>query len=125
MKCFPYSYGDEGGSFSLSNVNIKQLVIVSVVSAPLILLPMVASAVDKEVVLRRIEQAIKELDGTKPYTRGICISAMGGVSCIVSGICLSQAKLALTQGNVGNSTSFVCGAAIALCGDRIAPYHGF
>ena len=123
QKCFPYSYGDEGGSLVLSPGILKVGLFALIATTPIFILPTLAGAADAELILLRIEQALKELDRTKPYTRGI--SPIGGLSCVISGICMSQAKIALVKGNIPASAAFVSGAAIALCCDRIAAYNGF
>ena len=115
---YPYHYGDQGGEINDSKLLIAALVII----LPIMSVPAISNAANSEVILKRIEQAMKEFDGTATTSRAI--SPIGGVSCIISGICISQARLSLAQGNMPLTAAFACGAAIALCGDRIAASQG-
>ena len=89
---------------------------------PIFAVRAVSSATNAEAVLKRIEQALKELDGTAVVTRPI--SPVGSVACIITGICISQAKMSLAKGNMPATAAFACGAASALCGNRIAASQG-
>ena len=120
---YPYFYGDQGGQVKLSKENYKYFIAALLIMLPVMSGPAVSNAANSEVILKRIEQALKELDGTASTTRAI--SPVGGVACIVSGICMANAKTALAQGNLPATAAFACGAAIALCGDRIAASQGF
>lgn len=120
---YPYTYGDEGGEFKLSKKQCKCLIATLVVLLPIAAMPSLTYAVDTDVILRRIEQALKELEGTATTTRAI--SPVGGLACVISGVCISQAKLSVSKGDIPATVAFACGAAIALCGDRIAASKGF
>jgi len=123
-KCFPYSYGDEGGSIKISKLSkkSKSTLIGLAVIVSVCVVPTLAKAADAELILINIQKAINELDGTATVSRRI--SPVGATACIISGICMSNAKAALTLGNVPVAAAFTCGAAIALCGDRVAANYG-
>jgi hypothetical protein len=119
--CYPYSYGDDGGCFSDVS-NCSKICLVIGASCAVSFAPAVAGAADATLILSNIEKAVKELDGTNSVTRRI--SPVGAAACFISGVCISQAKSAMGSGNVPAAAAFACGAAIALCGDRVAANYG-
>jgi hypothetical protein len=121
-KMFPYSYGDDGGDISSISSFSKILCVAFGITGVVSLVPAVAGATDAALILSNIEKALHELDGTSSVSRRI--SPVGAAACVVSGVCLSQAKSAVSTGNVPAAAAFACGAAIALCGDRVAACYG-
>lgn len=114
---YPYSYGDEGGSFPRISKQTKVIVFSLLIGTPVLLGATNASAANPDEILTKIEKALNELDGSSRTTRGIL--PVGSISCIISGVCMAQAKSLFAQGNLQGAAALACG------GDIIAAYHGF
>ena len=66
----------------------KILLISAVAMLPSIIIPVAAHAADADLILLRLEKALRELEGVAKITRRI--SPVGATSCVISGFCLSQ-----------------------------------
>lgn len=119
---YPYFYGDEGKGLDLSNKQISLFIPSLLVLLSIGSIPLAANAENCTEILLRIEEAIKGLDDSTRAPRGI--SPISAASCVISGICLGQARIALTKGNNPLAASLICGAAFALCADRVAQAQG-
>jgi hypothetical protein len=118
---FPIGYGDDGGSLNKLWIKKTRIIFPSIIGVSM--LPSIANALDGAALLKELEGIIAAYDETKPVTRKI--SPVGAASCIVAGMCMREAKMALAGGNVPTAVAFTCGAAIAVCGDRVASNYGY
>lgn len=119
---FPIGYGDDDGG-SLDKIWSKKKIIILPTIMGVSFIPAIANAVDGDALLRQLETILASYDDNKPITRKI--SPVGAASCIIAGMCMREAKIALAGGNVPTAVAFSCGAAIAVCGDRVASNYGY
>jgi hypothetical protein len=121
-KCFPYSYGDPGGTSSIPKKVWKVFFLTLFATSSIYLIPSVANANNTTEILLRIEKAVQELDRTSLCIKGI--SPIAGVAYIVSGICIAKSQQAFSRGDLPVAVTFACSAAAFACGERMAAYKG-
>ena len=125
---YPYSYGDEGSGFSFrKNTKLMKISFLAcgglfLFASPAVSAVSAVSAVENE-LLMELALKIKALESVSGFEKKI--SPLGAASCAMSGYCLSEAKKYAQVGNMPVATAFVCGAAISICGNRVAAGYGY
>lgn len=125
---YPYSYGDEGSGFSFrKNTKLMKISFLAcgglfLFASPAVSAVSAVSAVENELLLE-LAVKIKALESVCGSEKKI--SPLGAASCAMSGYCISEAKKYAQVGNMPVATAFVCGAAISICGNRVAAGYGY
>lgn len=137
---YPYSYGDNGGSFELNRIDKILLFSLSMMIAPLIFVPLSASASNEtEIALHKCMSYVQDTDlilaRCLSSMRDICreehkmaqcsINPIMGVLCLTSGVCLEKARTNFISGRIGTGVSWSCGALSVICVQQICVRTSF
>lgn len=110
--CFPYSYGDGGGSITVSTRELKIGIILCLILSSLIIKPSLSNAINTTTILNSVSEVADKVDVSSVTGGGLMrVKAL----CIVSGLCIYHASKAAINKEPATAITFVCGAAATIC----------
>lgn len=111
---YPYTYGDDGGDLELLFKYKKILLVTALALLPINVARKAANAENE--VLMRVETSLEEFQRVNECKKRITPISL--TFCVISGICLENARVNVRSGNVTIASGLACVAAIALCSGR-------